>query len=164
MGGINQLVKLPVSNHRGAPRRAGPGRGSFSPVHQRPHEARGFIPRPHGPPVLPNRLRRTVSIGAVCGLVNTGAQTRGSDRGPLHPGDKEAQHFAVVQMYLYVHVEPTRLIRHMIVGVTQSKGANIGDVESDRPPRSTGAPDTTSHTVANPSVMDRPLSHANYDK
>ncbi|TNN27724.1 hypothetical protein EYF80_062130 [Liparis tanakae] len=112
MGGINQLVKLPVSNHRGAPRRAGPGRGSFSPVHQRPHEARGFIPRPHGPPVLPNRLRRTVSIGAVCGLVNTGAQTRGSDRGPLHPGDKEAQHFAVVAD-LRIHFFP--FLNHFIL-------------------------------------------------
>jgi len=82
MGGINQLVKLPVSNHRGASRRAGPGRGSFSPVHQRLHEdeAGGFIPRPQGPPVLPNSMRRTVSRGGV-----RISKHRGSDPGAPPP-------------------------------------------------------------------------------
>lgn len=64
MGGINKLVKLPISNQRSAwQRRAVPAGNRFSPVHQRSHEPRGSSCVPKCPQLLLNSLWLTVSRG-----------------------------------------------------------------------------------------------------
>lgn len=84
MGGINKLVKLPISNHRSAwQRRAVPAGNRFSPVHQRSHEPRGSSCVPKCPQLLLNGLWLTVSRG---GFRISEHQGLGSDPPPARRG------------------------------------------------------------------------------